>query len=55
MIQMNLFTKQIQSHRPREGIYGFQGEGWMEGIGREFVIYIQTVIFKMNNQPSPTV
>ena len=32
-----------------------RGEGCREGIGREFVIYIQTVIFKMNNQPSPTV
>ena len=27
MIQMNLFTKQIQTHRRRTQIYGYQGEG----------------------------
>ena len=26
MIQMNLFTKQNQTHRLREGTYGYQGE-----------------------------
>ena len=28
MIEMNLFTKQKQTHRIREQTYGSQGEGW---------------------------
>ena len=32
MIQMNLFTKQKQVHRPREPIYGYQ-EGRVGGEG----------------------
>ena len=36
MIQMNLFTKQKQTHRLREGTYGYQrgrvGEGERLGI-----------------------
>ena len=31
MIQMNLFTKEKQTHRPREGTYAYQGEGRREG------------------------
>ena len=31
MIQMNLFTKQEQTYRFREGTYGYQGEGLGEG------------------------
>ena len=27
-IQMNLFTKQEQTHRLREWTYGYRGEGW---------------------------
>ena len=30
-IQVNLFTKQIQTHRLREWIYGFRGKGGGEG------------------------
>ena len=33
MIQMNLFTKQIQTHRRRTQIYGYQGEGQIESLG----------------------
>ena len=40
MIQMNLFTKQKQTHRLRTQIYGYYGEGidWEfgEGIDWEF-------------------
>ena len=35
---MNLFTKQKQTHRLREQTYGNRGEGWGEGIVREFGI-----------------
>ena len=31
MIQKNLFTKQKQTYRLREGTYGYLGEGWEEG------------------------
>ena len=34
-IQINLFTKQKQTHRLREGTYGYRGEGWEEGVVRE--------------------
>ena len=40
MVQMNLFTKQIQTHRLREGSHGCQREVWEEGIVREFEIDI---------------
>ena len=38
MIQMNLFTKQKQTHRLREQTYGYQGgaregEGWTGSLG----------------------
>ena len=36
MIQMNLFTKQKQTHRLREGTYGYQGGSKGGGIVREF-------------------
>ena len=35
MIQMNLFTKQKQTHRLRE-LMVTRKEGWEEGIVREF-------------------
>ena len=54
MIQVNLFTKLKQNHRLREKIYGYQGEGWKEGIVREFGMDMDTVIFQMNNQQGPT-
>ena len=47
MIQMNLFTKWKQTkqiHRLREQTYGCQGEGWEEGIVREFGIKMYTLL-----------
>ena len=35
---MNLYTKQKETHRLREQIYDFWGDGWGEGIVREFGI-----------------
>ena len=45
MIQMNLFTKQKQTHRLREGTYGYWGEGWGEGIVREFGTDMYTLLY----------
>ena len=45
MIQMNLFTKQKQTHRLREGTYGYQwGRVW-GGIDWEFGIDMSTVLY----------
>ena len=44
MKQMNLFTNQKQAHRPREQTYGHQGEGWEEGIVREFGMDVYTLV-----------
>ena len=41
MIQMNLFTKQKETHRLREQIYG--------------CLMVHTAIFKMDNQQGPSV
>ena len=44
MIQMNLFTKQKQTHRLREGTYGYQGGSkgaeWEFGISRCKLLHI---------------
>ena len=42
---MNLFTK--QTHRLRERTYGYRvaGEGWGEGIVREFGIDMYTLLY----------
>ena len=40
---MNLFTKQKQTHRLREGTYGYCGEGWGVGIIRELEIDMYTL------------
>ena len=45
MVQMNPFTKQIQSHRLSKQIYGYQGEK-KGGINWEIEIDIQ--IYKMD-------
>ena len=45
MIQINLFTKQKQTHRLREQTYSYQGEGLGEGIVREFGINMYTVLY----------
>ena len=41
---MNLFTKQKQSHRLREQIYGYQGEGLRGGIDWEIGIDMYTLM-----------
>ena len=51
MIQMNLLTKQKETHRLRKQTHGCQGKGWL-GLWED---NIQTVIFKMYNQQKPTV
>ena len=35
---MNLYTKQKETHRLREQIYDCWGDGWGEGVVREFGI-----------------
>ena len=58
MIQMNLFTKQKQTHRLREWTYGHQGgkdggrdsQGVWDGHGHTAVF-----INKTDNQQGPTV
>ena len=45
MIHINLFTKQKQTHRLRERTYGYQGEGWKEGMVREFGINMYTLLY----------
>ena len=43
---MNLFTKQKQTHRLRELIYGYRGEGWWrEGIEWKFGIDTYTWLY----------
>ena len=44
MMQAEL-VKQKDTHRLREWIYGFQGEGWREGIVREFGVDTYTVLY----------
>ena len=44
MIQMNLLTKQKQTHRLREWTYGYPGEVW-GGIVREFGIDRYTLLY----------
>ena len=42
---MNLFTKQKQTHRLREQIHGYQGEGrGKDGLG-VWDLHVQTAIF----------
>ena len=43
MIQMNLFMK--QTHRSREELMVTRGEGWREGIVREFGTDIYTLLY----------
>ena len=42
-MQLNLFTKQKETHRLREQTYGFLGEGWGERIVREFGMDMYTL------------
>ena len=49
---MNLFTKQKQTHRLREGTYDYQGEGlgggidWDLGIDMYILLYLKQIIHK---------
>ena len=56
MIQINLFIKQKQTHRLREGTYGYQGER-LGGSDRLGVLdwHIHIAIFKVDNQQGPNV
>ena len=42
---MTLLTKQKQTHRLREGTCGCQGEGWGEGVVREFGMDMYTLLY----------
>ena len=56
MIQMNLLTKQKQTHRLRKRIYGYQGGrvGWRDRLG-VWDWHIHTTIYKIDKQQGPTV
>ena len=56
MIQMNLFTKQKQTHRLRERIYGYQG-GSVGGRDRLGVWdwHVYLAVFKIDSPQGPTV
>ena len=45
IMQMNLLTKQKESHRLRKQTYGFQGEEWGERIIRVFGMDMDTVLY----------
>jgi len=45
MIQMNLFTKQKQTHRLREGSYGYRWERRKEGPVREFGMDLYILVY----------
>ena len=42
---MNLYTKQEQPHRLREGTSGCRGEEWGEGTVREFGMDMDTLLY----------
>ena len=42
---MNLLTKQKQTHRPWERIYGCWGKRWEEGIIRKFGMDMNTLLY----------
>ena len=54
MIQVNLFTKQRNSQNELM-VAGGGGDGWEEGIVREFGVDVHTATFKMDNQQGPIV
>ena len=45
MIQMNLFTKQKQTHRLREWTYGYQGDRWERGVDWEFGVDMYKMLY----------
>ena len=52
IVQMNLFTKQKQSHRHREQTYGYQGEKELGGMSQEIGtdIYILLYMNQITNK-----
>ena len=54
MVQMNLFTKQKQSHRGRKQPYGFQGGKGRDKLG-DWDWSMQTITFRMDKQQGPNV
>ena len=44
MIQMNLLTKQKETHKLRQQTYGCQGEGWGKEIVRAFGMNTHTLL-----------
>ena len=59
MIQMNLFTKQKQTHRLRKQTHGSQRGKILGGVGRDNLgvwdWHVHTTVFKIDNQQGPTV
>ena len=56
-MQMNLFTEQKQTHRPRKqtcGCQGEVGEGWIGSL-RLVAFYMQTATYRMDKQQSPII
>ena len=45
MIQMDLFSKEKQTHRYRKLTYGYQEETWQGGINQEFGINVHTLLY----------
>ena len=45
MIQMNLFTKQKQTHRRKEQTMVTRGDRWREGIVRECGVDMYTLLY----------
>ena len=56
MIQMNLFTKQKQTHRHGKQTYGHQSGKGEEGCIRSLgLTHTHKYIYKIDNQQGPTV
>ena len=55
MIQMNLLTKQKQTHRLKEWICGYWGQAEEKGMLRSWDRHEYTAIFEMYNQEDHTV
>ena len=44
-MQTDLLTKQGQTHGLREGTYGYQGQGWEEGLLRQLGMDVYTLLY----------
>ena len=44
-MQMDLLTKQEQTHGLREGTYSYQGQGWEEGLVRQLGMDVYTLLY----------